>query len=184
MQYLRRLVWYIASRLLVITLVLGLMVTGFYYAMNVTNINVVLKDGMARRAQVIMMTEDSSELTKYFQESFIQRDPQVQNAIAGYSAYKDYNIRGMDHRLEMSFFWVWPWDTVARVTIVERIPRIDGRAGGIRPVSARVAEHEVQRYSRQGKRQVAHPQPDSSGSLGKLRNRQTVNRRPADFLRM
>ena len=115
MQYLRRLVWYIASRLLVITLVLGLMVTGFYYAMNVTNINVVLKDGMARRAQVIMMTEDSSELTKYFQESFIQRDPQVQNAIAGYSAYKDYNIRGMDHRLEMSFFWVWPWDTVARV---------------------------------------------------------------------
>ena len=93
MQYLRRLVWYIASRLLVITLVLGLMVTGFYYAMNVTNINVVLKDGMARRAQVIMMTEDSSELTKYFQESFIQRDPQVQNAIAGYSAYKDYNIR-------------------------------------------------------------------------------------------
>lgn len=28
MQYLRRLVWYIASRLLVITLVLGLMVTG------------------------------------------------------------------------------------------------------------------------------------------------------------
>ena len=52
MQYLRRLVWYIASRLLVITLVLGLMVTGFYYAMNVTNINVVLKDGMARRAQV------------------------------------------------------------------------------------------------------------------------------------
>ena len=103
MQYLRRLVWYIASRLLVITLVLGLMVTGFYYAMNVTNINVVLKDGMARRAQVIMMTEDSSELTKYFQESFIQRDPQVQNAIAGYSAYKDYNIRGMDHRLEMSF---------------------------------------------------------------------------------
>ena len=95
MQYLRRLVWYIASRLLVITLVLGLMVTGFYYAMNVTNINVVLKDGMARRAQVIMMTEDSSELTKYFQESFIQRDPQVQNAIAGYSAYKDYNIRGM-----------------------------------------------------------------------------------------
>ena len=124
MQYLRRLVWYIASRLLVITLVLGLMVTGFYYAMNVTNINVVLKDGMARRAQVIMMTEDSSELTKYFQESFIQRDPQVQNAIAGYSAYKDYNIRGMDHRLEMSFF------TVARVTIVERIPRIDGRVKG------------------------------------------------------
>ena len=50
MQYLRRLVWYIAERLLVITLGLGLMVTGFYYAKNVTNIRVIQKEGMARRA--------------------------------------------------------------------------------------------------------------------------------------
>ncbi len=130
MQYLRRLIWHIASRLLALTLVLGLIIVGFYYAMNVTNIYVVLKDGMARRAQVIMMTEDADELTKYFQSSFLQRDPQVQNAIAGYSPYKDYNIRGIDHRLEMSFLWVWPWDTVARVTITERVPRIDGRVKG------------------------------------------------------
>ncbi len=127
MQYLRRLIWHIASWLLVLLVVIGLAVVSFYYAMNLTNIHVVLKDGMALRSKVIMMMEDSSELTKYFQESFIQRDPMVQSAIAGESAYKDYNIRGIDHRLEMSFMWVWPWDTVARVTIVERIPRIDGR---------------------------------------------------------
>ena len=44
MKYLRRLVWHIASRLLVVCLVLGLMVVAFYYAMNVTNIYIVLKD--------------------------------------------------------------------------------------------------------------------------------------------
>lgn len=130
MQYLRRFIWHIASRLLVLTLVLGLMIVGFYYAMNATNIYVVLKDGMALRAQVILGTEDADELTKYFQTSFIQRDPQVQNALAGYSPYEDYNIRGIDHRLDMSFLWVWPWDTVARVTITERVPRIDGRVKG------------------------------------------------------
>ena len=62
MKHLRRLIWHIASRLLIVTLVLGLLVTGFYYAMNMTNIYVVLKDGMARRAQVVMMTEDIEEL--------------------------------------------------------------------------------------------------------------------------
>ena len=64
MKHLRRLIWHIASRLLIVTIVLGLLVTGFYYAMNMTNIYIVLKDGMARRAQVVMMTEDVEELRK------------------------------------------------------------------------------------------------------------------------
>ena len=65
MPHLRRLIWHIASRLLVLTLVLGLLITGFYYAMNMTNIYIVLKDGMARRAQVVMHQEDEKELNKY-----------------------------------------------------------------------------------------------------------------------
>ena len=67
MKHLRRTVWYLASRLLVVCLVLGMMVVAFYYAMNATNIYIVLKDGMARRAQVVMLQEDEKELTKYFQ---------------------------------------------------------------------------------------------------------------------
>lgn len=46
--------------------------------------------------------------------------------------YRDYNIRGIDHRLEMGFLWTWPWDDVVRVDIIERIPSIDGRAKGTR----------------------------------------------------
>ena len=60
MKYLRRFVWYIASRLLLISIVLGLMIVTFYYAMNVANIYVVLKDGMAYRTQVVMMDADGS----------------------------------------------------------------------------------------------------------------------------
>ena len=48
----------------------------------------------------------------------------------GDSPYQDYNVRGIDHRLEMGFLWVWPWDSTVRVTITERIPRIDGRVKG------------------------------------------------------
>ena len=140
MTHLRRLIWHIASRLLVLTLVLGLLITGFYYAMNMTNIYIVLKDGMARRAQVVMMTEDIEELRKYFYDSFLNRDGAVQTVVNGTSPYQDYNIVGIDHRLEMGFTWVWPWDTTARVEITERIPRIDGRIKGS------VAEAYIARY--------------------------------------
>lgn len=136
MKYLRRTVWYVASRLLLICMVLGMMVVAFYYAMNTTNIYVVLKDGMARRAQVIMMEEEPSELTKYFQPAFLERDSALVAAQQGASPYADYNVRGIDHRLEMSFLWVWPWDETARVEIVERIPSIDGRIKGAKAEAA------------------------------------------------
>ena len=66
MRYLRRLIWFIASRLLVILLVLGLLTVAFYFSMNATNIYIIIKDGMARRAQVIMMDEPVSQLDNYF----------------------------------------------------------------------------------------------------------------------
>ena len=140
MKHLRRLVWHIASRLLIVTVVLGLLVTGFYYAMNMTNIYIVLKDGMARRAQVVMMTEDVTELRKYFYDSFLSRDAAVQTVMDGTSPYQAYNIVGIDHRLSMSFTWVWPWDSTARVDITERIPAIDGRVKGT------VAEDYIDRF--------------------------------------
>lgn len=140
MKHLRRLIWHIASRLLIVTLVLGLLVTGFYYAMNMTNIYVVLKDGMARRAQVVMMTEDMDELRKYFYDSFLNRDGAVQTVVNGTTPYQAYNIVGIDHRLSMGFTWVWPWDTTARVEITERIPAIDGRVKGS------VAEEYIELY--------------------------------------
>jgi hypothetical protein len=140
MKHLRRLVWHIASRLLIVTIVLGLLVTGFYYAMNMTNIYIVLKDGMARRAQVVMMTEDVTELRKYFYDSFLSRDAAVQTVVEGTSPYQAYNIVGIDHRLSMSFTWVWPWDSTARVDITERIPAIDGRVKGT------VAEDYIDRF--------------------------------------
>ena len=127
MTHLRRLIWHIASRLLVLTLVLGLLITGFYYAMNMTNIYIVLKDGMAKRAQVIMMDAPANDLTKFFQGAYLQRDENLQLAIDGKSPYIYYNVRGIDHRLKMTWMWCWPWDTTARVNFTESIPRIDGR---------------------------------------------------------
>ena len=133
MKHLRRAVWFLAGRLLVLCLVIGIVVTVFYYAMNLSNIQVSLKDGMANRAKFIMgMTDDQSELNRYFHSAYPATDSALVSAANGNSPYKDYNVRGIDHRLEMGFFWVWPWDTTVRLTITEKIPRIDGRVKGLR----------------------------------------------------
>lgn len=133
MKFLRRTVWFIAIRLLVICLVLGLAVTVFYYAMNLCNIQVVIKDGLANRAKAIMQIEtDSSVLERYFQPACLSSDTALAEASSGKGPYDDYNIRGIDHRAEMSYFWIWPWETSVRVIVREKIPKIDGRAKGTR----------------------------------------------------
>ncbi len=136
MKYIRRLLMYLSSRLFVLVLIVSLCVVSFYYAMNVTNMQIILKDGMAKRAQVVMGMTDVSELSSYFQSVYLGSDPAIQTALNGESAYRDYNIRGIDHRIEMGFVWVWPWDETCRVQIVERIPRIDGRIKGDRAEEA------------------------------------------------
>ena len=116
MQKLRRFIWYLASRLFLILAVVSLCVVTIYYAMNATNIYIVLKDGMAKRAQVIMMDAPATDLTKFFQGGYLQRDENLQLAIDGKSPYSYYTVRGIDHRLSMTWMWCWPWDSTARVT--------------------------------------------------------------------
>ncbi len=133
MKYLRRGIWYLASRLFLICLLLALAITVFYYAMNLSNIQIILKDGMAARAKVIMgMEENGDTLNRYFQASCLAADEELSQALNDGSPYKDYTVRGIDHRLEMGFLWTWPWDTGVRLKITERIPRIDGRVKGSR----------------------------------------------------
>lgn len=131
MKYLRRIVWFFTSRLFVVCLIFGLVITVFYYAMNLSNIQIVLKDGMASRAKYIMGIDDNrKELDKYFLTNCLENDGDILATDQDKSPYEDYNVRGIDHRLEMGFLWVWPWENTARLTITEKIPRIDGRVKG------------------------------------------------------
>ncbi len=147
MKYLRRGIWYLASRLLLICLILALAITVFYYAMNLANIQIILKDGMAARAKYIMgISSNLNELDKYFTSQYIRAATEtrqdtreetaeqadlLKQAYDGKSPYANYTVRGIDHRLDMDFFWMWPWeDEDVDIVIHEKIPRIDGRVKG------------------------------------------------------
>ena len=127
MKYLRRFLWYIAKRLLGLTILLGVLIIAFYMAMNTANITILLKDGMAMRAEVIMKQEDEAQLEKYFEENFLQVDTTLKVGLSENSPYKVYNMRGIDHRLTLEWLWCWPWDNTASANFVERVPKIDGR---------------------------------------------------------
>ncbi len=128
MKYLRRLVWYGVTRLLAACLALGLIIMSVSLAMNASNVYIILKDGLARRCQVVMQGVDEKELSVYFSEGCLRADSALNVARAGSSPYQlYYDITGFDHRVNLLKIWAWPWETTIRTTIEERVPAIDGR---------------------------------------------------------
>ena len=126
MRILKRFLNFIASRMFFLTVISALLIISFYLAMNTANIWVLIDDGLTARASVVLMGEDSSDLSKYFKQEFINQDPVLQVGLSDTSPYKDYEIRGFDHRVRMVSVWSWPWENVARAEVIESIPAIDG----------------------------------------------------------
>lgn len=126
MRILKRMLDFIASRMLMVTVACALLIISFYLAMNTANIWVLIDDGLDARASVVLMGEDAGKLTSYFRLEFIAQDPVLQVGTSDTSPYRDYEIRGYDHRVKMVSVWSWPWENVARAEVVESIPAIDG----------------------------------------------------------
>ena len=126
MVYFRRLVWFIATRLIILCVILGMLLCGFFMALNMANVYVVLDEGMQKRAEVILTREDAEELNKYFHYDFLNNDTALAGAFDGTSAYVDYVITDYDYKLTIEKLWCWPWENYATCTVVERVPSITG----------------------------------------------------------
>lgn len=143
MRILKRLLNFIASRMLMVTVVCALLIISFYLAMNTANIWVLIDDGLDARAGVVLMGGDERELTSYFRQEFLAQDPVLQVGLSDASPYRDYEIRGYDHRVKLVSVWSWPWENVARAEIVESIPAIDGTIRSSRREAALAAGGEA-----------------------------------------
>ena len=126
MLHLRRLVWFIVTRLLLVCILCGMLVCGFYMCLNTANIYVILNDGLERRAQVILTREEAETLNFYFHADFLSTDPALEGAFDGTSMYDNYTITDFEYDLKIEKLWAWPWDSVATCTVVERVPSISG----------------------------------------------------------
>ena len=148
MLYFRRLIWFIASRMLLVCVLLGMLVCGFFMAMNGANIYVVLNEGMEKRVDVILTRQQAAELNKYFHADFLLADTALEGALNGSSTYSDYNITGFEYELTIEKLWAWPWDAYANCTVVERVPTITGSVISSRrsEVSERIPRWQGGRY--------------------------------------
>lgn len=126
MKYIRRLLWFVASRLVGFSAVIGLLILAFYLAMDTANIYLLLSDGMQQRASVILTQEDADTLTNYFTNDFLLNDETLNIGLSEQSPYIYYKITGFNYQLSMESMWAWPWEDTATATIVERIPKITG----------------------------------------------------------
>lgn len=135
MQYFRRFVWFLATRLIILCILVGMLVCGFFMCMNMANIYVILDEGLEKRVEVILTREDAQELNKYFHYEFLNADPALAGAFDGTSAYTDYTVSDFEYEMKIEKFWAWPWDAYATCTVTERVPDITGKV-----ISSRAGE--------------------------------------------
>ena len=126
MQHLRRLVWYIATRLILICVICGILLCAFFMCLNTANVYVVLQEGMEQRVQVILTESDAESLNFYFHADFLAGDPALEGAFDGSSIYDAYKISDFEYEQTIERIWAWPWDDYASCTIVERVSSITG----------------------------------------------------------
>ena len=143
MRILKRFLTFIASRMFFLTILSALFIIAFYLAMNTANCWVLITDGLDERAGVVLMGNDASGLNNYFRDEFLAQDPVLQVGLSDTSPYRDYEIRGYDHRVRMVSVWSWPWEDVVRAEIIESIPAIDGTIRSSRREAALAAGGEA-----------------------------------------
>lgn len=128
MKYVRRLLWFIASRLVMVSAIFVVLVLVFYISMNAANIYILLSDGMNKRTSVVLTREEPEELNKYFRADFLKNDDALNLGLSAESPYLNYKIDGFEDALQMEWVWSWPWEDTAQATIVYRVPVISGSA--------------------------------------------------------
>ncbi len=128
MKYLRRFTGWLAGVLLIAALVTGLAIITFFEAMNYSNIQIVLKGGMAYRAQVITGVGTDTDRLSFFTGNLQESDEVHGTMDAPKGTYAPYNVVGFDHRLDIGFAWIWPRQRTVTLEVTETITHFDGRA--------------------------------------------------------
>lgn len=130
MKYIRRLLWFLASKLVIFSVIVAMLILAFYLSMNASNIYILLSDGMKQRAEVILMhdREEAAELNSFFMKDFLDNDEALKVAFSLDSPYLNYNITGFDSELTLEWIWSWPWENTAQATIVHTVTNIKGSA--------------------------------------------------------
>ena len=92
MKYLRRMMSFLAVRLIVFTVCASVVVCAFYMAFEIGNAYVLISEGMEKRVSVALTRENATDLNGYFTTGFLEGDPVLSAAFSEDSPYLAYTI--------------------------------------------------------------------------------------------
>lgn len=115
-----RSIWYVMKTLVIITAILlccfGIFVEGMY----VSNLYILVTEGLEFRAEVILQDGPVIELTEYFTEEFVKSD-----SILYEKRYELFEVEAFDYRVDIESFNVMPWSKHAVVKVKARLASIN-----------------------------------------------------------
>lgn len=115
----RRSIWYILRVAAIIVLCVLLCYGVFLEAMYVSNIYIIVTEGMEMRADCILGNISQTELQEHFSEAWLKKDKEL---TAG--KYDAFHVDSYDYRLSIKKFTVFPWSKTATLVVIERVPNI------------------------------------------------------------
>lgn len=115
----RRSIWYLLRLMLVITLVVALCYFALVEAMYLSNIYIIVTEGLELRADCILGNSPSSDLQEHFIEDWIVRDTEIDSG-----KYDAFRVDSYDYRLNIEKMRVYPWSKEASIRVLEQVVNI------------------------------------------------------------
>lgn len=115
-----RFLWYLFSRLLIWAVAIAFVVLSFFVAMDYMNVQILTRDGMRVRSEVIIKGDDPTALSKVFSKSFLEKDTMLKS-----DAYRPYLVSDFDYEANIGFKLILPWHNKVILRVTEEISNID-----------------------------------------------------------
>ena len=122
-SYPRRTLLFFLRGFIIILLIIFVAIIFFFAASHMSNIDILVREGMKARAQVIYHEDDADEidLTKYFSQECIDQDTELKN-----DAYSNFTITGYNQKVDFSPVIVFPWQREKEIYVTDVMVNIRG----------------------------------------------------------
>ena len=116
-----RFLWFVFSRVFIWGIAALLIVLSFYAAMDYMNAQILIKDGLQLRAEVIIKGDDPTALSKVFSKSFLEKDTLLSSGV-----YRSYAVTELDYSADVNFHLILPWQKAITLRVTEEVKGIEG----------------------------------------------------------
>lgn len=171
MKYIRRIASFLASRLVIITICVSLLVCAFYMAFNIGNAYVLVTEGLEKRVEVCLTREDFVSLNSYFTVNFLNSDPVLAVAVTEESPYYHFNITDFDYEIKLQKLrGAWPWADYITCVVTEHVTDI---TGSVKSAYSSTEKGEITPWSSSRYTVVLRKQTDGSWKISSLKQDET-----------